>query len=181
VSEDTTVTPPKSKVVAGAARTPPAPKAAKFVIVCSKLPHDLELQLQKLETAEVPGRHGPVPQTSARRFGPIYIARGTAYPAGQVPEGYPNRPDKANGYACTYNIPVDFWREWVAQNAETEMVANRVIYAEEDLDAACEVAKENTDVDSGLGPLNPKGDRRDPKPINGAVSKIQPADRQAAA
>jgi hypothetical protein len=150
---------------------PPAAKPAATVVVCSKLPQDLELQLTTFREVRIPGRNGDVIERQGFKAGKTYFIHGTAYPAGQAPKGYPRRPHDADGYALTYGIPADFWNDWEEMNRETDMVRNRVVFAMPDVDAACAMAAENVDVNSGLDPLV-EGDVRNPKPINGAVAKI---------
>ena len=148
-----------------------AAKPATTVIVCSKLPHDLELQITEFKEVRLAGRHGEVTERQGFKTGKCYYIRGTAYPAGHIPKGYPKRPDDAGGYAFTYNIPAEFWNNWEEQHRETDMIRNRIVFAMPDADAACAVAEENAGILSGLDPLV-DGDPRNPKPINGAVARI---------
>lgn len=158
----------------------PAPIATKkpaFVIVGSKLPMNLELQLCKAQKATTVGRHGSTEETIYTKFGVVYVIRGTAYPAGTPPDGFPEKPRMANGYAMTNGIPEDFWRAWVEQNAETDMVRNQLLIAERDPTSLRDVSADLKDVKSGLDPLDPKGDKRSPKPLNArAIEPIKTAE-----
>jgi hypothetical protein len=156
------------------AKAPPASKGRAYVIVCSKLPHDLELQCQELREREVPGRYGTQTEKAYQVAGDVHYIRGTSYPSGgQIPAGYPDKPQMADGYALTYKIPADFWARWSEQNKDTLLIKNRIIFARDDVDSVYDNAADNRDVNSGLGPLV-ENDRRNPKPISGFVAKIQP-------
>jgi hypothetical protein len=160
---------PKSKI-----KNAPAPKPRGTVIVCSKIEHDLALQCCVIREVRVQGRHGIDIEKQYHKAGDIHYVRGIGYPAGQIPKGFPRRPlmtEGDAGYALTYNIPADFWEQWLDQNKDTDMVRNRLIYAVATLDEACEIAAENKDVDSGLGPLV-ENDRRNPQPLHSAISKV---------
>ena len=157
----------------------------KFVTVASKIPQSIEVQLCAPKTARVTGQFGSVEETVHVKHGQTYIIRGTSYPSGQAPKGFPRRAemieDQGGGYALTHKIPADFWDEWLRQNADTEMVKNHLLIAHADVDDLASDAADFAKVDSGLGPLNPDGDRRNPKPANSGVAPLQPDDRRASA
>lgn len=157
---------------------------AKFVTVASKLPMHLEIQLCSPQTKSVAGRYGPADETTFAKTGQVYLILGTGYPRGQAPKGFPRRPDViedvGGGYALTPNIPADVMAAWMEQNKDTEMVRNGIIKVQADLASLEADAAEHAKLDSGLGPLNPDGDRRTPKPINGSVSPIRPEPRASA-
>ena len=69
------------------------------------------------------------------------------------------------GFALTYNVDADLFTAWLAENQDSAMVKNRLIFAYDSskTDAVRGTAKEGKDVDSGLGPLVPDVDRRMPK------------------
>lgn len=167
-----------------AAPTVKTPSKAKFVTVASKLPMNIEIQLCKPHTAAITGQFGSTKETVLRKEGAVHIIRGNAYPNGQAPKGFPRRPDliedSHGGYALTPNVPADFWAAWLEQNADTDMVRSGMIKAQPDLDSLAADAREHEDSDSGLGPLNPDGDRRNPRPINDAVQPIKPEARPSA-
>jgi hypothetical protein len=162
-----------------------AESRAKFVTVASKLPMNIELQLCQPRTAAVTGQFGSVKETVHVRVGEIHVIRGTAYPVGQTPKGFPRRQamieDEAGGYALTPKVPAEFWAEWLKQNADTDMVRNGIIKAQPDLESLEADAAEHAKVDCGLGPLNPEGDRRNPKPANSGISDVKPETRATAA
>lgn len=122
-------------------------------------------------------------QTGARevtvwvRDGKIVVVRGTAYPVGTPPEGFPEKPEVHAGYALNHGISKAFWEAWVDQNKLNPIVVNRMIVAgpRDVIKAMC---AENERAKSGLEPVrpatrrSPEGDPRVPRSTNGAVSNV---------
>lgn len=141
--------------------------------------------LQLCERREVSENTQTGPRTIEQWFrtGRVVNVRGTAYPAGTPPEGFPARPQLVAGYALTHGVDKEFWDAWVAQQAKAPYVQSGMIMAYEKLDMINGAARERVNELSGLEPLNPKSDPRVPRSTNGAVSSVSPDDgrRQAAA
>lgn len=157
-----------------------APKGRRTVTVASKLPMDLDLQLCRETTARVTGQYGSVTEQINLPFGPVVTIRGTAYPAGTPPKGFPRPPHMISaGYALTHNVDADFWDRWIQQNSATDMVVNGMIKAHSDLDHLEGEAEEFKDRNSGMEPMNPEGDRRSPQPITLGVAKIKTEPRNS--
>lgn len=179
------MTKPKDAAKPEAAPAVHVEKKAKFVTVASKLPMSIVIQLDAPRTARVTGQFGSVEETVFVPTGESYVINGTAYPTGQPPKGFPRRAgmieDDSGGYALTPNVPAEFFAEWLKQKAGTEIVRNGLIKANADLDDLAADAAEHAKQDSGLGPMNPDGDRRSPKPANASVAPIKPEPRAAAA
>lgn len=142
-------------------------------------------------TNRVVGQFGTAEEVSYRPHGKTYVIRGTAFPNGKLPKGFPKAPtlieDDNGGYALTKNIPADFWAKWLEQNRDTDMVKNGMIKAQTDLDSLADDAAEHAKSSSGLGPINPEQDRdgkmldpRVPKPITAKISDITNEPRSAA-
>ena len=165
---------PSAPITAPAVHTP---SKAKFVTVASKLPMNIEIQLTKKTTAVQTGQFGSVKEDIFVKYGEIHVIRGTAYPNGTPPKGFPKRPDTIEddkgGYALTPKVPADFMAAWMEQNGETDMVKNGMIKMQADLDDLAADAADHASVDSGLGALNPEGDRRNPQPVNSAVQGVK--------
>lgn len=153
---------------------PSVPRARKpeYATIGSKLPMHLELQLCTATTARVTGQFGATTETVHVKTGPVYAVRGTGYPAGTIPKGFP-RPPYINdaGFAVTKNIPFEFAEQWFRQNKDTDMVKNGLIMFEADIDSLADMSSDFAKVDSGLGPLT-EGDKRNPKPLNSMVSEL---------
>ncbi len=174
---------PNTKIAAPAAPAVHGAKAPrKTVTVASKLPMHLEIQLCQEKTASVTGQFGSVKETVNVKFGAIYVIRGTGHPAGTVPKGFPKAPElNKPGFALTHGVDAEFFARWLEQNKDTEMVINGLIMAHGDEDSLEDMTKERRKVDSGLGPLNPDGDPRSPKPLSTAVSPVKPETESMAA
>lgn len=133
------------------------------VTVASKLPMRLELQCCEKRVAQ--RRHmGEVwVEETYHKSGPMHVIEGTAYPNGAPPPNMPPRPRMICGYALTDGVDKDLWDAWLKENANSALVLNRLVFAYEKQDTVQGKARENTDVNSGLGPLEPDVDRRWPR------------------
>lgn len=124
---------------------------------------------------------GPRKVTEWRATGEMIRIRGTAYPRGEPPEGYPEKPRMVMGYAVTEGVRRDLYEAWRAQNEKSPLVKNRMVVAFEKIEEGTAFAKEVTDERSGLEPIqrNKKqlDDPRIPKSSNGAVSNLQVGER----
>jgi hypothetical protein len=157
------------------------------VYVCSKLPMSIELQLETQISRPMPGRFGMEPTVVKVKSGDIYIIRGIARAQGQLPKGY-RLPryviEDSEGAAVTRGIPTEFWEQWMAENAETDMIKNRLVFAHADPDYLADEAREhlqegekNAGVVTGFEPLVPDRDPRLPRPIDENISKIETMER----
>lgn len=123
---------------------------------------------------------GPRTIKQYERTGRVVRLRGTAYPRGTVPEGFPERPTIVDGAALNFGVDRDFWEAWVEQNRLNPLVINRMIFAHADLASARSIAGEHAETQSGLEPVNPKGDRRVPRPTRNDVSPISTEESRSA-
>lgn len=159
------------------------PKSATHVTVACKIPAGLRLQLcHRVEFTENT-MNGPRSAVRYDRVGEQIIIRGPAAPIGQAPRGY-TPPILVGGYALTPNVPADFWDAWLAQNKDSLMVRNRMVFAMPSANRAIGEAKEHAALRSGLEPLNPDGtgkdfDPRMPRPQSGSIEPIRQADEMA--
>lgn len=166
----------KQSPAAPAATKPPAPKSAKYVTVACKIPMGLVLQCCRKTTyfEDTPG--GARERVRYDKHGQRFVARGTSYPA-LPPKGFPQRVPTVGGYALTQGIPADFWEQWLEQNADTDMVKNKLIFAYASLVDVRDEAREYAHVLSGLEPLVPDNDPRVPKPLDAtAMTSVLMAD-----
>lgn len=167
-----------ASIAAGPQTAPAAPAvhverfSRPYVVVGCKIDiAGLELQLCREE------RRMEDTQTGAREVrvfakdGAKYWVNGTAYPRGTPPPGFPEKPDMREGYALTRDIPTEFWRAWVQQNAKTHFVTTGMIVAFDDDASVRDFAREHRDIQSGLQPVMPDNDKRIPRPLNAAVSR----------
>lgn len=152
--------------------TPPQGYDEKVIVAC-KLPFAWhECQCEKPTTVQQMGRNGQEDVTVWVKYGQIVRIRGTAYPASQPPEGFIDRPEKSFGYALTRNVSKKFWDEFSKQKADWPPIANGLIFAYRSMDDVKARASEMQELVSGFEPMNPKGDPRNPKPMNAALTPL---------
>lgn len=124
---------------------------------------------------------GPRPVTEWARVGKVVRIRGTAYPRGEAPEGFPSRPEMIMGYALTRDVPRAFWEVWIEQNKRTAFVESGMIFAFEHNSDIASRGKDYEGKMSGLEPVardkNGLNDARIPKPINASVGALEPGVR----
>jgi hypothetical protein len=144
--------------------------------VCSKLPFALELQLSVATKVRMRYKQEAWDEEVFAKDGPIVVIQGTNYPIGAPPEGvvWPDRPQMAAGYALTFGVDADFFEQWLEQNKLTDMVRNKMVFAQEKVEDAKAEAVENKSRDSGFGPLRPDNDKRMPKKV-----RVNPMNRPA--
>jgi hypothetical protein len=121
-----------------------------------------DIQLCKIEDKFEQNMQGGRTVREATRVGPRVRLRGTAYPRGTVPDGFPERPRIVNGAALNPGVSKDFWDAWLEQNRLNPLVSNGMIFAHEVVDHVIGHAKETAEVHSGLEPIDPKN-RKDPR------------------
>jgi hypothetical protein len=172
---------PAAKSVIDAPHVPPAARPTRSyaggkVTVCSKLPFALELQLCEPTQVQMRYKQEAWFEQVFAKTGPVVVIQGTNYPIGAPPEGvvWPERPTMAGGYALTFGVDADFFEVWLEQNKTTDMVKNKMIFAQEKVDDAKAEAVENKSRDSGFGPLRPDNDKRMPK-----KTRVNPMSRPA--
>lgn len=148
-----------------AEKTPVAPSSAgeKVTIACKIAVAWLELELSNIREVSENTQTGPRTIKMGFRTGEIVRIRGTAYPVGQTPVGFPAKPEMANGYALTHNVSKDFWEKWLSQHQKDPMIMNRMIFAQASAERVRDETKDYKELASGLEPMNPKGDPRSPK------------------
>jgi hypothetical protein len=156
------------------AQDTPAKDYDEKVIVACKVPLSwLELQLEHPRTIVEEGKFGSKEVTVWEKSGDIVRVRGTAYPSGQPPEGFIDRPEKMFGYAITRDVVTKkFWDEFCKQKAGWPPLKNGFIFAFRSMEDVKARARENQGLKSGFEPMDPKGDTRNPKPMNGALTPL---------
>lgn len=104
-----------------------------------------------------------------------FVVKGVAHEAGKSPDA-----PMSYGYALTPGCPKELWDKWLEQNAKSDMVKNKLIFAHVQEASVKSIAKENKDGKSGLEPLliNEKleliDERRPKNPVFGM--DVQKAD-----
>lgn len=127
---------------------------------------------------------GPREIKQYAKTGPIVRIRGAAYPRGEAPEGFPDKPEMIAGYALTRGVDKDFWDKWVKQHAKAPYVISGMIMAWSKEDNLKDAVKERKGELSGLEPIARNKtditDARLPRSINPQVTAPQPGTRTAA-
>lgn len=143
------------------------------VIVACKVPVAwLELQCEKLQEVQQMGRNGQETVKVWVKHGTIVRIRGTAYPAAQPPEGFIDRPEKLFGYAINRNVSATFWNEFVKQKADWPPIKSGAIFAFKRAEDVKARASEMRGLLTGFEPMDPKGDARNPRPMNAALTPL---------
>lgn len=134
-----------------------------------------DLQLSKLEEVDEQTQTGIRRVKMPVRYGPVVRLRGTAYPRGQVPDGYPERPEVIHGAAMNREVARDFMVEWMRLNVLNPMVTNKMIFVAENEADFRALAREYAGLASGFEPMDPKSgaDPRMPRPTNKDVGKLE--------
>lgn len=151
---------------AAAKTAEPAPVHAKSAVgdgspgasvtVACKVPAGLILKLFRMVDDSEMTPLGPRAVKRAQQIGRTYRINGSARNR-SVLSDEATLP-LAYGYALTPGIPKAFWDEWVVQNADADVVVNKLIFAHEKVGYAHAQAKEQqrAKIVSGLEPVNPK-------------------------
>lgn len=141
-------------------------KSTSMVTVACKLPNGMYLQLHDMvDSYEVTAMGRKDCKVARKRGEPIKLL-GSALRFGQVLE-----VPMPGGYSLT-QVPADFWAEWCEQNADSDALKNRVIFAADTPDKASAQARDQhkEKVKSGMEPIDPKN-----PPRVGAL-KVTPAE-----
>jgi hypothetical protein len=165
--------------------TPAAPAVQvksepKLVTVACKIPQGVRLQLCRRVDFVEDTPSGPRQKFRYDKFGDVVLVRGPA-----IPRSYDAKfpmPEIVGGAALTRNVDGDFWREWLKQHADSDLVKGKMIFAyDQNTDHVQKRAIEQKDIRSGLEPVDPnlKTDPRVPKSIVSGVSEIMVADEMS--
>jgi hypothetical protein len=116
-------------------------------------------------------RYTPMRDTTVR-------LRGTAYPRGTLPDGFPEKPTIVDGAALNFGVDKDFFDAWLKQNEKNPIVVNKMIFGVPDVASARSVAAELKGIKSGLDPVDPRpgNDDRMPKSTRADVSNVETED-----
>lgn len=151
----------------------PAPKrsGAKLTVGC-KLPHGLKLRIFRSEDIEVPNLGGGTRmEKRAVQVGETVTLKGNAVVFGVIPEHL-----ITGGFAMTSGVDADFFREWMRQNKDSDVVKQGLIFAQEKADDASAEAQEKRGLRSGLEQIDTSKTSKDPRMLKG----IETAETKAA-
>jgi hypothetical protein len=137
----------------------------------------LDLQLSELQEVEEQTQTGLRTVKIPVRVGPVVRIRGTAYPRGQVPESFPEKPQIVAGAAINPNIDREFMRAWLQLNKLNPIVTNNMIFMADTEADAMAMARELGGLLSGFDPIDPRKGSKDPrlpKSTNKDVGEVEP-------
>lgn len=123
---------------------------AGTVSVACKMPNGLQLRNFEMTSRQEPVMGGGTREVKfAAHTGESVTVYGPATPFGQAP-----RCLIVGGYAITPGIDADFFAKWLKDNAESDIVKNRVVFAHEKNDVTTDKAKAQAEVKSGMEPVD---------------------------
>ena len=70
------------------------------------------------------------------------------------------RAPVADGYAVTHGVPKDLWDAWYAENKDSDIVRNQLLFAEEDANRGYARARNLRELKTGMEPLSQGKDSR---------------------
>ena len=141
---------------------------AEMVTVACKIPTGLILRnFEMVEHSEPVMGGGTKATKGARQIGGSVKIHGCSAPFGQLPA-----VPLAGGYALTPNIDKQFIDEWMKQNAESDIVKNKLIFTHDKAEFVHKRAQDNASLNSGLQPLVPDADARIPRSIKTGDKKV---------
>lgn len=164
-----------------------ATRSRDTVIVACKIavPY-VDLRLFRPETLQQQTQTGTREVVEYRATGEVIRIRGTAYPRGTPPDGFPERPQLVHDAALTFNVPHHLWAIWMQQNQKNPLYTNHLIFGDHDIASVRAWAKEHSDQKSGLEPLDPRKnaagkntDPRVPQPTNASLSPVETESERA--
>ncbi|SAL55022.1 hypothetical protein AWB70_04691 [Caballeronia cordobensis] len=77
-----------------------------------------------------------------------------------------NSRDAVAGFGITEHVPKAFFEQWLADHQESPAVKNGLIFAHKRKASVEAQAEDNTDLKSGLDPMNPKKPGKDLLPLS---------------
>jgi hypothetical protein len=159
------------------------------VVVACNLPQGLILQIYDKEEVSFYRDGHPVTEIQATLNlaagqyalrGPVNQSSLAAIGRGdRLPDDYRMIRGKApdTGYALTLDVPEDFWRKWVEDNAQSPLVLNKHVFAEATEARAVARSREYAEFRSGLQGLAQAGDYR--VPTGRTIRKYDPKDMES--
>ncbi|TAL81010.1 MAG: hypothetical protein EPN75_05565 [Beijerinckiaceae bacterium] len=129
------------------------PHDGSYVSVCLKFPMPLRLRVFEMVETEGHGPSGTRTVKQARQIGGpdnVVVIKGYNRDGIHLQGGIVNAD-----YAVTKNVPAAFWKLWLEQNADSDLVLNRLIWAHKQEASVVSFIREHESNLSGLEPLQP--------------------------
>lgn len=126
-------------------------RSNETVTVACKLPHGLVLRaFNMIKVAEPVMGGGSREVPKAQQVPGEFIVLGTSFPQNGAPRGR-----MEGGYTLTTGCPKELWERWLADNKDTPMVKNGLIFAHDSEKSAVSESREKELVRSGFERLDP--------------------------
>lgn len=144
-------------------------ETARTVVVVSKMPRGLYLQLTKfIEQDQRVVGGGVEKRRVPMRVGPQVRIKPAVQPFGMMPN-YPI----VNGFSLTRDVDANFWREYHEQNKNLELITSGLLHACDNETEATAYCREYGALKHGLEPLLQEGDPRVEKSNSENLSDIE--------
>src|SRR6266700_4672662 len=153
--------------------TPPASNDSETVTVACKMPNGLLLQLCADEKGFEPLMGGGFREvTRSRRLPETVYIKGSSVNIEDLRKG--NMPEYyiISGYALTPGVPKKFWEQWLAQNKESDVIKNKILFAADGEINVRAQAKEYANIQSGLEPINPENPTSKSRELRGIQRSV---------
>jgi hypothetical protein len=150
----------------------PQSSGAKVTVACKLGVAHYDIQHTRMDQKFEQNLQGGRMVTEGSRDGEVVRLRGTSYPRGTPPKGFPPPPEMMNGAALTRGVDKDWFDEWLRQHRRDPIVINKMIFAAETDDALRGESAELSKFLSGLDPVNPGDDSRIPKSTRIGTGKL---------
>jgi hypothetical protein len=131
------------------------------VVVGCKLPSGFLLRVFEFVDSTEATPAGSKKAKVARQLPQVFEAKGSA----TQPNKAPAHIVTESGAGLTQGCPRELWELWLAQNKDTDLVKNGLIFAYDDLASARDLASEREGQKTGMEPMSQTGDPRAPKSI----------------
>lgn len=126
--------------------------SGETVTIACKIPAGLVLRTFHAVKKSVPQANGSMRDVDVYVDDPDQVVvNGFSHPQDKAP-GHPI----IGGFGLTYGVPKDFWAKWLAQNKDSDVVRNGMIFAHEKPNFAEGSANERAALKSGLERLDPE-------------------------
>lgn len=121
------------------------------VTVGCRLPHGLTMRVFDMVETQEPVMGGGFRAVKIAQERPERVTlNGFSHPQNRAPNA-----QIVEGFALTYGVDAEFWNVWKAQNAQSDVVKNGLIFAHEKPVNAEAEAKDKKTLRSGLERLDP--------------------------
>lgn len=147
----------------------PAGEKGRTVVVVSKMPRGLYLQLTQMISQDQRVMGGGIEKRQvAMRVGDKLRIKPSVLAFGLIPN-YPI----IEGFSLTRDVPSAFWRAYQEQNPQIELITSGLLRAFDNEPDAIAYCREYGKLKTGLEPIDQNGDPRVEQSMNPNVSDVE--------